>query len=79
MGLTDDLSLRKALEGWGHRVVGTIGVLVRIFRTGRVSMLELQNTFGRVLDDSSLYLSKSFRGRIRDLLGRNEGPTGLAE
>ena len=66
--LTDDLALRKGLEAQGLEVVGGVGILVRAFRTGRVPKSELQGSLERLLDGSSLYLSKGFRAHVRALL-----------
>ena len=66
--LTDDLRLRKGLEAQGHQVVGSIGVLVRAFRTGRMSKPELLSRVDQLLDGSTLYTSKAFRTTIRAVL-----------
>ena len=66
--LTDDLALRKALESQGWIAVGSVGVLIRAFRTGLLSQEELPDILGRLLDNSSLYTSEAFRAHVRDLL-----------
>lgn len=66
--LTDDLTLRKGLEAQGCQVVGSVGILVRAFRAGRVSKSDLHVSLERLFDGSSLYLSKSFRAHVRSLL-----------
>lgn len=66
--LTDDLRLRKALESLSHKVVGSIGILVRAFGSGSVSKAELESSLDALLDGSSLYTSKAFRARIGEML-----------
>ena len=66
--LTDDLELRRGLELQGYSVTGSVGVLVRAFKTGRLTKLELQTCFEQLFDDSTLYLSKGFYNYIHKLL-----------
>jgi len=66
--LTDDLQLRKALETQGHKVVGSVGVMVRAFSCGIINKAELQTAIDELLDGSSLYTSKAFRKHVHDLL-----------
>ncbi len=66
--LTDDLELRKGLEKQGHTVVGSVGVMVRAFKAGRFTKVELQSCLDQLFDGSTLYLSKGFRIHIRKLL-----------
>ncbi len=66
--LTDDLQLRKALETQGHKVVGSVGVVVRAFTFGIIDKAELQTIIDELLDGSSLYTSRSFRRHVYDIL-----------
>jgi len=66
--LTDDLELRKGLEAQGHTVVGSVGVLIRAFKAGRFTKVELQTYLDQLFDGSTLYLSKGFRAHVRKLL-----------
>ena len=68
MVLTDDLELRKGLEVQSFTVVGSVGILVRAFKTGRLKKDELQDCFDRLFDGSTLYLSKGFVVYVRKLL-----------
>jgi len=65
--LTDDLTLRRALESQGHQVVGSIGVLFRAFGRGLLRKPELLSALDQVLDGSSLYTSKAFRTTLREI------------
>lgn len=66
--LTDDLELRKGLEAQSFTVVGSIGILVRAFKAGRLTKAELRNSFDRLFDGSTLYLSKGFAVYVREFL-----------
>lgn len=66
--LTDDLELRKGLEAQDHTVVGSVGILVRAFKAGRLERSELINCFNKLFDGSTLYLSKGFAVYVRKLL-----------
>lgn len=71
--LTDDLSLRKALESQGWTVVGTIGVIIRAYTTGRIPKSEMLDAVDHLLDNSSLYTSKAFRFYVRNRIEEIEG------
>ncbi|MHB9038409.1 MAG: hypothetical protein ACYC64_17295 [Armatimonadota bacterium] len=66
--LTDDLQLRKALETQGHKVVGSVGVMVRAFSCGIINKAELHTAIDELLDGSSLYTSRAFRKHVHDVL-----------
>ena len=66
--LSDDLDLRRALESQGFTVVGSIGVLFRALRTGRLRKRGLLARLDDLLDDSSLYTSKAFRITVRRIV-----------
>jgi predicted nucleic acid-binding protein len=63
--LTDDLQLRRALESQGFTAVGSIGILFRALKTGRLSKKDTAAKLDQLLDDSSLYTSKAFRVAVR--------------
>ena len=71
--LTDDLNLRKGLEAQGRTAVGSVGILVRAFKMGRLTKPELQAHLDRLFDGSSLYLSKGLRVHVRRLLDNLTG------
>lgn len=66
--LTDDLDLRRLLEQNGASVVGSVGVLVRAYRTGRIDRRELESSIEALIEISSLHLSRAFRSYIGQLL-----------
>jgi predicted nucleic acid-binding protein len=68
LALTDDLALRKAIESLGRVVVGSVGILIRGYREKRLSKDELHKGVDLLFNDSSLYLSRIFRDRVRKLV-----------
>lgn len=66
--LADDLQLRKALEHRGHRVVGSVGILVRARHEDLISDKDFHESLDHLLNGSTLYLSKAFRTYILDLI-----------
>lgn len=68
LALTDDLSLRRLLESHGAQVAGTVGVLIRAYASGRISRMELEAAIESLFNDSSIHLSRAFRGYLRKLL-----------
>jgi predicted nucleic acid-binding protein len=66
--LTDDLALRRRVEDHGFVAVGSIGILVRAHRTGRLTRSQLEEALDKLLNGSSLYTSKAFRARVDDIL-----------
>ncbi len=70
--LTDDLQLRKALEMHGHKVVGSVGVIVRAFTSGIIDKPELHAAIDKLLDGSSLYTSRAFCKHVNDMLSSIE-------
>ena len=62
--LTDDLELRKALESRGTLVVGSIGMLFRSLRSGKLCKDELRMILDRLFDGSTLYLSKGLKKHV---------------
>ena len=66
--LTDDLELRKAMQARGHTVAGTVGVLTRAFKRGRISKAELYRLVDLLSYDSTLHLSRGFRAYLFRLL-----------
>ena len=66
--LTDDLALRRLLEGHGTRVVGSVGVLLRAYTDGRIDRATLERSVDALLRQSSLHLSRAFRVYLGSLL-----------
>ncbi len=70
--LTDDLELRRVVEASGYEVTGSVGLVVRGYRQGHLSYEEMERAITRLLDDSSLYLSRAFRKRVLELVRQIE-------
>ena len=68
LALTDDLALRKAIESLGRAVVGSVGIIIRGYREKMLSKDELHKCIDLLFNDSSLYLSRIFRDRVRKLI-----------
>jgi predicted nucleic acid-binding protein len=66
--LTDDLQLRKVLEGLELPVVGSVGLLIRGFKTGIFAKNELLTLIDRLFDGSTLYLSPVFKSHVKRLI-----------
>ena len=66
--LTDDLALRRILEAQGTTVVGSIGIVVRAYTTGRVSRDSLHAAVEALLERSTLHLSRALRAYVRQLV-----------
>lgn len=66
--LTDDLTLRRLLEANGATVVGSVGILVRAYSSGNLKRKELEESVDALIRDSSLYLSRTFRLYLKQLL-----------
>ena len=66
--LTDDLSLRRRVEGEGGTAVGSLGILLRSFRDQALSREELEDAVERLMTGSTLHLSAAFRAYVRGLL-----------
>ncbi len=66
--LTDDLVLRRRLEANGIVVVGSVGILVRAYKTGRLTRSELEMAIDTLFTVSTLYLSRAFCVYVRQLL-----------
>jgi predicted nucleic acid-binding protein len=68
IALTDDLALRKLLEREGATVVGSIGLLIRGYRDGRLTRDALDKCIDDLLGKSTLHLSRAFRSYVRQLV-----------
>ena len=66
--LTDDLALRRLLEGYGSPVAGTVGILIRAYTLQILSREELDLTFDTLFKTSTLHLGRAFRAYLRSLL-----------
>jgi predicted nucleic acid-binding protein len=66
--LTDDLALRRHLEGKGTTVVGSVGVLVRAYKRGKLKRDELESAVDALFHASTLHASHAFKAYVRQLL-----------
>lgn len=66
--LTDDLALRKLIESHGATVVGSVGILIRAYSSGRLDRRQLDDAFRALFDESTLHLSQAFRAYLTQLL-----------
>jgi predicted nucleic acid-binding protein len=65
---TDDLAVRRRLEDRGATVVGSVGILVRAYTSGRLTRADLDEAIDALLTRSTLFLSPAFRAYLRRLL-----------
>jgi predicted nucleic acid-binding protein len=71
--LTDDLSARDAARAMGVRPVGSLGIIVRAYHGGLISLSEAEASLDRLDRDSSLFVTRA----IVDLaLGELRRPPG---
>jgi predicted nucleic acid-binding protein len=66
--LTDDQSLRRVLEEQGYLVVGTVGLLLRGYRDDVYDRRGLVESMDRLLEMSTLHMSRPFRDYVRRLV-----------
>ena len=55
--LTDDLAARDAARRLAIMPVGSLGVIVRVFRLDRVSLEEAERLLRRLRDDTTLFVT----------------------
>jgi predicted nucleic acid-binding protein len=57
--LADDLAAREAAWRQGVRPVGSLGIVVRVYHRGRISLAGAENCIQRLYDVSSLFVAKA--------------------
>ena len=68
--LTDDLALRRVVEGRGGIVVGSVGILVRAYKAWKWEKSQLREAVDLLFSKSTLHISPAFRGYVQSLLKR---------
>jgi predicted nucleic acid-binding protein len=57
--LTDDLAVREAAKGLNLVPVGSLGVVVRAYRLGRISLTEAERHINELYNTSSLFVARA--------------------
>ncbi|MGI9174885.1 MAG: hypothetical protein ACR2GR_06165 [Rhodothermales bacterium] len=57
--LTDDLAVREAAKHRGITPVGSLGVVVRAYRTGQISVSEAERFLNDLYDSSTLFVTRT--------------------
>jgi predicted nucleic acid-binding protein len=65
---TDDLKREGMLEQEGASVVGSVGLLIRAYTSGKMDRDRLERSMDALLNNSTLHLSRPFRTYIRKLI-----------
>ncbi|MFO8051868.1 MAG: hypothetical protein R6V01_09255 [Thermoplasmatota archaeon] len=68
--LTDDLEIREISMGYNIKPVGTIGILLRAFREGIISLEELLTKVQSIQDVSSLFITEDL---VDEVIGSAKG------
>jgi len=66
--LSDDLDLRRLLESHNATVVGSVGLLVRAYKLGRLEYDALAESINALFTNSTLYISRAFKVYVEKLI-----------
>lgn len=69
--LTDDLTLRRALEKCELQVMGSVGLVVHAYKIGLLTDPTLDDAIELLFSQSSLYLSPQFKSYVRKMIQRS--------
>ncbi|GFP18701.1 hypothetical protein HKBW3S03_00206 [Candidatus Hakubella thermalkaliphila] len=69
-----DLELRKASEALGLETYGSLGVILRAYKRGRLSLSETKEALTNLFSISSLYLSVKLLNQVLAELSKEKNP-----
>lgn len=76
--LTDDLAVRKIAQKLGLTPIGSLGVIVKAQKLGRISLAEAENLLIRLQDVSSLYVTRAIVEMAIERLQETERANGTS-
>jgi len=71
--LTDDLAVREAAKRLNLTPVGSLGIVVRAYRLGRISLIDAERHIASLYDVSSLFVTRAIVELASEQLRRRSG------